>query len=94
MTWPDVPITPAQGISYFTPAQSPPAGTARNPQTSGKPIPKIFQPLTIRGQTFQNRLGVSLVLDDDDDDAPPETCTHRAISRSLPCAIIVPTMAI
>ena len=60
MTWPDVPIKPAEGISYFTPAQSPPAGTARNPQTNGKPIPKLFQPLTIRGQTFQNRLGVSI----------------------------------
>lgn len=62
MTWPDVPVKPAEGISYFTPAQSPPAGTARDPQTSGKPIPKLFQPLTIRGQSFQNRLGVSLVM--------------------------------
>lgn len=59
MTWPDVPIEPAKGISYFTPAQNPPAGTARDPQTDGKPIPKLFQPLTIRGQTFKNRLGVS-----------------------------------
>jgi hypothetical protein len=59
MAWPNVPINAAEGISYFTPAQSPPAGTARNPQASGKPIPKLFQPLTIRGQTFQNRLGVS-----------------------------------
>ncbi|KAL4773309.1 FMN-linked oxidoreductase [Aspergillus nidulans var. acristatus] len=59
MAWPNVPIKAAEGISYFTPAQSPPAGTARNPQTSGKPIPKLFQPLTIRGQKFQNRLGVA-----------------------------------
>lgn len=59
MTWPDVPVKPAEGISYFTPAQSPPAGTARDPQTSGKPIPKLFQPLTIRGRAFQNRLGVA-----------------------------------
>ncbi|KAF7715328.1 NADH:flavin oxidoreductase/NADH oxidase family protein [Penicillium ucsense] len=59
MTWADVPIAPAPGISYFTPAQYPPAGTARNPQTSGKPVPKLFKPLTIRGQTFQNRLGVA-----------------------------------
>jgi hypothetical protein len=58
MAWPNVPIKAAEGISYFTPAQNPPAGTARNPQTSGRPIPKLFQPLTIRGQTFQNRLGV------------------------------------
>ncbi|PYI09779.1 FMN-linked oxidoreductase [Aspergillus sclerotiicarbonarius CBS 121057] len=51
--------TPAPGISYFTPAQDPPAGTAANPQTSGKPVPKLFQPLTIRGVTFQNRLGLA-----------------------------------
>ncbi|KAJ6157841.1 hypothetical protein N7470_005433 [Penicillium chermesinum] len=59
MTWPDVPAKPAEGVSFFTPAQNPPAGTARNPQTSGKPIPKLFQPLTVRGLTFQNRLGVA-----------------------------------
>ncbi|KAJ5288942.1 hypothetical protein N7478_001972 [Penicillium angulare] len=59
MTWPDVPVKPAEGISYFTPAQDPPAGTARNPQTSGKAIPKLFQPLNIRGMNFQNRLGVA-----------------------------------
>ncbi|OQE10673.1 hypothetical protein PENFLA_c082G02263 [Penicillium flavigenum] len=59
MTWPDVSVKPAEGISYFTPAQSPPAGTARDPQTSGKPIPKLFKPLTIRGVTFQNRLGLA-----------------------------------
>ncbi|KAE8355889.1 FMN-linked oxidoreductase [Aspergillus coremiiformis] len=57
--WPDVPIEPAKGISYFTPAQTPTAGTARNPQTSGKPIPKLFQPLTVRGVTFHNRLGLA-----------------------------------
>ncbi|OOF94961.1 hypothetical protein ASPCADRAFT_208599 [Aspergillus carbonarius ITEM 5010] len=51
--------TPAEGISYFTPAQNPPAGTAANPQTSGKPVPKLFHPLTIRGVTFQNRLGLA-----------------------------------
>ncbi|KAL2823270.1 FMN-linked oxidoreductase [Aspergillus cavernicola] len=58
-SWPDVPVKPAKGVSFFTPAQSPPAGTARNPQTNQKPIPKLFQPLTIRGQTFQNRLGLA-----------------------------------
>ncbi|KAH8434335.1 NADH-dependent flavin oxidoreductase [Aspergillus melleus] len=57
--WPDVPCKPAEGISYFTPPQTPPAGTARNPQSNGKPIPKLFNPLTIRGQTFQNRLGLA-----------------------------------
>lgn len=59
---PDVPTKPAEGISDFTPAQTPPTGTARNPQTSGKPTPKSFQPLTVRGLTIQNRLGVSTFL--------------------------------
>lgn len=51
--------TPAPGVSYFTPLQDPPAGTAVVPQPDGKPIPKLFQPLTIRGVTFQNRIFVS-----------------------------------
>lgn len=50
---------PASGISYFTPAQTPPSGTAKDPQSSGHPIPKIFTPLTIRGVTFQNRIFLS-----------------------------------
>ncbi|KIW78468.1 hypothetical protein Z517_08304 [Fonsecaea pedrosoi CBS 271.37] len=47
------------GISYFTPAQSPPSGTAKDPQSDGSAIPKLFQPLTIRGVTFQNRIFLS-----------------------------------
>lgn len=54
-----IPNKPAQGISYFTPAQQPPSGTAINPQPDNKPIPKLFQPLTIRGVTFQNRIWLS-----------------------------------
>jgi len=50
---------PAKGISYFTPAQNPPSGTALDPQPNGKPTPKLFQPLTIRGVTFQNRIWLS-----------------------------------
>ena len=49
----------APGISYFTPAQTPPSGTARHPQSDGHSIPKLFQPLTIRGVTFQNRVFLS-----------------------------------
>ncbi|KAL2441167.1 NADH:flavin oxidoreductase [Exophiala dermatitidis] len=49
----------AEGISYFTPAQNPPAGTAAVPQSDGQPVPKLFQPLTIRGVTFQNRIFLS-----------------------------------
>ncbi|KAK5509683.1 NADH-dependent flavin oxidoreductase [Exophiala xenobiotica] len=46
-------------ISYFTPAQIPPAGTAADPQPHGKPIPKLFTPLKIRGITLQNRIMLS-----------------------------------
>ncbi|KAK5939018.1 NADH-dependent flavin oxidoreductase [Knufia obscura] len=51
--------TPAKDTIYFTPAQNPPSGTALDPQPNGKPIPKLFQPLTIRGITFQNRIWLS-----------------------------------
>ncbi|KAA8650881.1 hypothetical protein EYZ11_005828 [Aspergillus tanneri] len=40
----------AQGISYYTPAQDPPAGTQIEGST------KLFSPITIRGVTFPNRL--------------------------------------
>ncbi|RAK95820.1 NADH:flavin oxidoreductase/NADH oxidase [Aspergillus ibericus CBS 121593] len=40
----------AQGISYYTPAQQPPAGTQLEGST------KLFTPLTIRGVTLPNRL--------------------------------------
>jgi 2,4-dienoyl-CoA reductase-like NADH-dependent reductase (Old Yellow Enzyme family) len=42
---------PAVGALYYTPAQTPPSGTAisENP-------PKLFKPLTVRGVTFQNRI--------------------------------------
>ncbi|KAL4960002.1 NADH:flavin oxidoreductase/NADH oxidase [Aspergillus stella-maris] len=59
MAVPDIDIAPAQGIPYFTPAQDPAAGTAANPQTSGSAIPKLYTPLTVRGVTFQNRLGLA-----------------------------------
>ncbi|CZR52306.1 related to flavin oxidoreductase [Phialocephala subalpina] len=53
-----IPNKPAKGISYFTPAQIPPSGTAVE-QPDGKPIPKAFTPLKIRGTTFQNRIFLS-----------------------------------
>jgi len=46
-------------VSYFTPAQNPPAGTALDPQTSGKTVPKLFTPLELRGVTLQNRIMLS-----------------------------------
>ncbi|KAI8826787.1 NADH-dependent flavin oxidoreductase [Fimicolochytrium jonesii] len=45
------------GVSYFTPAQIPPAGTAR--AEDNDTVPKLFTPLTIRGVTFQNRIFLS-----------------------------------
>ena len=45
---------PAPGVSFYTPKQDPPSGTA----LSADP-PKLFQPLTIRGTTFQNRIFLS-----------------------------------
>ena len=49
----------APGISYYTPLQQPPAGTASDPQPNGSHPPKLFQPLKLRGVTFQNRIMVS-----------------------------------
>ncbi|PGH17394.1 hypothetical protein AJ80_04850 [Polytolypa hystricis UAMH7299] len=49
----------APGISYFSPYQNPPSGTAANPQSDGSKPPKLFQPLKLRGLTFQNRIGLS-----------------------------------
>lgn len=49
----------AENVPFYTPAQDPPAGTALDPQPDGKPIPKLFLPLTIRGIQFQNRIFVS-----------------------------------
>lgn len=52
----------APNIPYFTPVQNPPAGTAFDPQPDGAPIPKLFQPLRIRGVEFQNRIWVRNVV--------------------------------
>jgi len=54
---------PAPTIPYFTPAQVPAAGTAFDPQPDGTPIPKLFQPIKIRGTTFHNRIFVSRHID-------------------------------
>ncbi|KAK7206615.1 hypothetical protein BZA70DRAFT_274682, partial [Myxozyma melibiosi] len=54
----EVIIKAAEGVPYFTPAQEPPVGTCLAP-AEGKEVPKAFQPLTIRGVTFQNRIWVS-----------------------------------
>lgn len=46
---------PAPGIPYFTPAQSPPAGTPLDESSA----PTLFQPYRMRGVTVHNRLVVS-----------------------------------
>ncbi|KAL2870450.1 NADH:flavin oxidoreductase/NADH oxidase [Aspergillus lucknowensis] len=56
---PDIQVKPASGISYFTPAQEPPAGTAADPQSDGSSIPKLFRPLKVKSLTLHNRIGLS-----------------------------------
>ncbi|KAF8156008.1 hypothetical protein B0H34DRAFT_517522 [Crassisporium funariophilum] len=51
--------TPAPGVSFFTPLQHIPAGSAVVPQRDGKAVPTLFQPLKIRGVEFQNRIFLS-----------------------------------
>ncbi|KAE8142332.1 hypothetical protein BDV38DRAFT_295112 [Aspergillus pseudotamarii] len=48
----------AGGVSYFTPAQLPPAGTALVTKDT-KNVPKLFRPLRIRGLTLNNRITVA-----------------------------------
>ena len=70
----------AKGISYYTPAQHPPAGTASDPQPDGSHPPKLFQSLKLRGLTLQNRIMVRLLR--------PRAlrATANEISRSPHCA--------
>jgi 2,4-dienoyl-CoA reductase-like NADH-dependent reductase (Old Yellow Enzyme family) len=49
----------APGISYFTPLQSPPAGTALGMLDGSSKIPKLFTPLKLRGVEIQNRIALS-----------------------------------
>ncbi|PHH49439.1 NADPH dehydrogenase afvA [Ceratocystis fimbriata CBS 114723] len=50
------PNTPAKGVPYYTPAQSPPAGSASEDQGN---VPTLFKPLAIRDITLHNRIAVS-----------------------------------
>jgi len=56
---PTIVTAPAPNTPFFTPGQFPASGTAVNPQPDGKPIPKLFQPLKIRGVEFHNRIWLS-----------------------------------
>ncbi|KAH7007913.1 uncharacterized protein B0I36DRAFT_343298 [Microdochium trichocladiopsis] len=56
----DIRNVPAEGVSYFTPAQIPPAGTGLGSKRPDRDaIPKLFTPLTLRGTTFPNRVWLS-----------------------------------
>jgi 2,4-dienoyl-CoA reductase-like NADH-dependent reductase (Old Yellow Enzyme family) len=44
---------------FFTPAQSPPAGTLLSMYDESEQVPEIFKPITIRSTTFANRIWVS-----------------------------------
>lgn len=46
-------------ISYYTPVQKIPAGTAITHREDETPVPKLFQPLILRGLQLQNRIMVS-----------------------------------
>jgi len=48
--------TPAKGVPFYTPAQTPPAGTALD---TGAEVPTLFTPLKLRDLTLQNRFAVS-----------------------------------
>ncbi|KAF2258136.1 FMN-linked oxidoreductase [Lojkania enalia] len=50
---------PMPGISYFTPMQDPPAGTALGMKDGSDKIPKLFTPLKLRGIIVQNRIFLS-----------------------------------
>ncbi|PVH81857.1 putative NADPH dehydrogenase C23G7.10c [Cadophora sp. DSE1049] len=50
---------PAANVTYFTPRQIIPAGTAIVHPSKPSPIPEVFQPLQLRGLTLQNRIMVS-----------------------------------
>ena len=52
----------AENVEFFTPAQVPPAGTAHAKQSSVHELPLLFQPITIRGVTFPNRIWVRAVF--------------------------------
>lgn len=71
----------APGISYYTPAQIPPAGTALEMKEDGKSIPKLFTPLELRGLKLHNRIMVR---------APHSLITHRRQALISPARSSLP----
>ena len=81
----------AKGISYYTPAQQPPAGTASDPQPDGSHPPKLFQPLKLRGLTLQNRIMVcstqpmaQRIIADNRPSSPRYANTLQRMATTLP----------
>ncbi|TCD68493.1 hypothetical protein EIP91_010668 [Steccherinum ochraceum] len=70
-------VARADNVPFSVPAQEIPAGTAIPYQASGKPVPELFQPLTIRGVTFQNRIWVAPLAQYSSDNGMP-TPWHKA----------------
>lgn len=54
-------VPAAPNVSFFTPRQAFPAGTALVPQPNGNSVPKLFQPIKIRDLELQNRIFVSVL---------------------------------
>ncbi|KAI0714069.1 FMN-linked oxidoreductase [Cerioporus squamosus] len=52
-----IPNAPAPAVPFFTPAQYPASGTAVEDNAST--LPKLFQPIKIRGVKFHNRIWLS-----------------------------------
>ncbi|KAJ9156956.1 hypothetical protein NKR19_g3961 [Coniochaeta hoffmannii] len=50
---------PAPGVPYYTPAQTPPAGTAPAEPEGTSTVPTLFSPLKLRGMTLNNRFAVA-----------------------------------
>ncbi|KAB5530537.1 NADPH dehydrogenase [Coniochaeta sp. 2T2.1] len=50
---------PAPGIPYYTPLQTPPAGTAPAEPEGTTAVPTLFSPLKLRGMTLNNRFAVA-----------------------------------
>jgi hypothetical protein len=53
------PLTTTLQTPYFTPLQRIPAGTAITHQGDAKPLPRLFQPMQLRGLTLPNRIFLS-----------------------------------
>ena len=54
----NTPVKTAPEVNFFLPAPDKQTGTADAPE-DGKPLPKAFQPIEIKGVRYANRLGVS-----------------------------------